>query len=1236
MIRRFFTPLVFTTVLLATCATTLHGADWPTWRYDMGRTASSPETLAPELHLQWSREMPAARPAWPEDVRVGFDSVYEPIVVGDTLYLASMVSDSLTALDTKTGAEKWRFYAGGPVRLAPTYHEGRLYFGADDANFYCLAADTGKLLWKFNVASSDRMVLGNDRLISVWPVRGGTAIADGVVYFTAGVWPFEGTFLHAVDINSGQPVGDATPVDSHPSYKSTVLTDISPQGYLTIAGRRLYIPCGRSKATCVDLDSGQIVNLNYDSKGKTDYHVVAAGDWLLHGDTIYDAQASRVLAGSLHRPVVSDDMVFASEPGAIVAVDRLKPELVETKDRRGNVVKSMKLSEVWRLASDEIVEVPPVSPDGIETPEKWVKDHPLELFLRAGDRLYGHQGGTIFAVDIPPAGEGDAAPTAVRSWRTPIEGTPGTMAAADGRLFVVTKEGRLLCYGAEATSTSAKTVAAQDAPADEWTKRAASLLEESGVHDGYCLALGVGSGRLIEELVRQSELSVIAIDPDAEKVAALRRQLDDQGLYGTRVTIEVGDPLRFGLPPYIASLVVSEEAQAAGTEELTALAKKVFHSLRPYGGAAWLPLAASEHETFESAVKESALPAAEVARASDYSVLRRVGALPGSADWTHEYGDASNTLMSHEELVRAPLGVLWFGGPSAMNDIYYDRHEWGPSMAVIDGRIFINGLGKLTAVDVYTGRVLWQNELPRGTAAGRAGNFTSAGYHFCVTHDGLYIAYDDVCHYLDPATGKELGTFKLPEKEDQWGRFRVLDDVLIVEVFQKVKIGVKWPVKLVALDRHDGHTVWERKAESSYPFFAIGTDRIYCVDTLLPQLYHDMRRKGLVPKAEADRLIVALDAKTGEIVWQKKTDFIPTWLSYSSDLDVVVASSKSGIIAHRGQTGEPLWQRNEEGEGFSGHPESVWDKVILWKDRVIDQRGPGKSYYLETGEPIVERHAITGEPVPWEFTKTGHHCNYAIASPHLMTFRAADAGFFDMVTGGTSRLKGFRSGCRNSLIPADGVLNAPNFASGCVCGYSLFTSLSFVHDPDAELWTYSAIDAGVGEIRRVGLNLGAPGDRTSESGTMWLDYPSVGGPSPDVPVVFEADNPSWFRGHASQIDSEGADPTWVASSGVEGVKSIAIPLNRQSTTPRNYTVRLFFAEPQATPEGPRVFDVAIGKEPVLEDFDVVAAAGGPRRMVVKTFEKVKGVDEIRLTLTPRVGRTLLCGVEVIADEEKTP
>ena len=97
----------------------------------------------------------------------------------------------------------WQFFADGPVRLAPAAWRGKVYFGADDGYFYCLDADSGKLLWKLLAAPSDRRAIGSERLISVWPVRGGPVIVEHQLYFTAGVWPFEDTLLYSVDLAGG-------------------------------------------------------------------------------------------------------------------------------------------------------------------------------------------------------------------------------------------------------------------------------------------------------------------------------------------------------------------------------------------------------------------------------------------------------------------------------------------------------------------------------------------------------------------------------------------------------------------------------------------------------------------------------------------------------------------------------------------------------------------------------------------------------------------------------------------------------------------------------------------------------------------------------------------------------------------------------------------------------------------------------------------------------------------------
>src|SRR5207247_2359545 len=100
--------------------------------------------------------------------------------------------------------------------------------------------------------------------------------------------------------------------------------------------------------------------------------------------------------------------------------------------------------------------------------------------------------------------------------------------------------------------------AAPSPPHDLWSERVRGLVERTGIREGYCVAWGVGSGRLIAELVRQTALNLIVIDPDPRQVQALREHLQAAGVPCERVTILHGDPLTLSLPPYLASLMVTE------------------------------------------------------------------------------------------------------------------------------------------------------------------------------------------------------------------------------------------------------------------------------------------------------------------------------------------------------------------------------------------------------------------------------------------------------------------------------------------------------------------------------------------------------------------------------------------------------------------------------------------------------------------------------------------------------
>ena len=143
------------------------GADWPQYRYDAGRTAASPEQLPADAASPvgaaparaaagLSRRGAAARSTPPTSRSCS----------GKTMFVPSMVTDSVTALDAETGAERWQFFAEGPVRFAPWRGRASVYFVSDDGYLYCVDAADGKLRWKFRglpPGKSDRKLLGSGR-----------------------------------------------------------------------------------------------------------------------------------------------------------------------------------------------------------------------------------------------------------------------------------------------------------------------------------------------------------------------------------------------------------------------------------------------------------------------------------------------------------------------------------------------------------------------------------------------------------------------------------------------------------------------------------------------------------------------------------------------------------------------------------------------------------------------------------------------------------------------------------------------------------------------------------------------------------------------------------------------------------------------------------------------------------------------------------------------------------------
>jgi hypothetical protein len=166
-------------------------------------------------------------------------------------------------------------------------------------------------------------------------------------------------------------------------------------------------------------------------------------------------------------------------------------------------------------------------------------------------------------------------------------------------------------------------------------------------------------------------------------------------------------------------------------------------------------------------------------------------------------------------------------------------------------------------------------------------------------------------------------------------------------------------------------------------------------------------------------------------------------------------------------------------------------------------------------------------------------------------------------------------------------------------------------------------------IQRVGINFGAPGDHVADNGTLWLEYPGVGGASPAVPVLVTGKKVAYYRRHQANFSG---DLPWVAASGVEGVEGVAITLLPQELAERRYTVRLMFSEPEDLKPGERVFDITLQGRRVLDEFDVVKAAGKPRTTVIKEFHGIRVHDELRVSFRA-VGKksAILSGIEIIGE-----
>ena len=1142
-----------------------HAEDWPMWRYDPQRSAASSEKLGGKPQLLWTRQFEPRRQAWDDPLNLDlmtYDRVFEPIVMGGRLFIGFNDRDKLMSLDTATGETLWSFFAEGPVRLPAAGWNERVYFSSDDGHLYCVNATDGALLWRFNGAPNAQHAIGNQRLTSAWPARGGPVVRDGTVYFAASIWPFMGTFIYALDAETGsvQWVNDSTGSQyvkqphSAPSFAG-----VGPQGALVATDELLLVPGGRSVPAAFDRKNGALRYFEINAGGKgTGGSFVAADDshFYVHtreqGTRAFRLHDGVKTAFRPNEPVLSDGLVYAS------ATDK-NQQFVRCQDAKQKVR--------WQVEADATGDL-----------------------VRAGNHLYAAGRGAISAIRLPIEDE----PARV-AWSIPVEGTVQRLLVADGKLFAVTRGGKLLAFGktdAQVHPGRSRVAAVQQQlNPSAGAADIVSQLFASGDAEGYAFWFGAQDSVLLDALAVKSPFVQLAVViDDAPAVDAIRKRLDAAGIYG-QVTAHNSPAHAFRAPKYVANMVFVDAQLAADKHLISTL----YESVRPYGGV--MHLLTVDPDQLAETAQALDLEQAKVETTEHGVLVRRVGALPGSADWTHLHGDVGNTIKSNDRRVKLPLGILWFGGNS--NTDILPRHGHGPPEQVVGGRLFVQGINSLSARDVYTGRVLWKREFRdlgtfdvyydstyKNTPLNPSYNqvhipgANARGTNYVVTADRVYIVEGATCHVLDPATGKTLLDIELPSDESgnrkQWGYIGVYQDVLIgglgfANYVERQSLTLddnkKWTgnragfaaksldragsLALVGFDRRSGKLLW--KVEATHSFWhngvVAGGGRIYCLDKLPQRIEDSLRRRGKSPP-DTYR-IVALDHRTGQEQWEITKGVFGTWLGYSEAKDLLLQAGAAtsdrlpdevgaGMAVYSGTDGSLRWHNDTL--KYSG-------PCILHNDWIITNassyRQSAGAFRLHNGEQVLVPNPLTDELQPWRITRT-YGCNNILASEHLLTFRSGAAGFYDLTNdSGTGNFGGFKSGCTSNLVVANGVLNAPDFTRTCSCAYQNQTSLAMVHMPDLEMWTVNAaaaVESKDKRIRRLGINFGAPGDRRDSQRLLWLEYPFVAGAAPQLSIDVNSDA-RFYRQHPSSM--AGHEMPWVLASGAAGVTEIRLGLTLQ-------------------------------------------------------------------------------------------
>jgi len=429
-------------------------SDWPTYRHDAQRSGRAGCELPVNLKPLWELKLDG--------------QITQPVVADGRLLVAGEDAHTVWCLDANSGRLLWDYTTGARIDSSPTLYSGLALFGSTDGWVYCLRAKDGQLAWRFRAAPYERRIVTFDQLESTWPVHGSVLVQDGVVYCTAGrssfleggVWiygldPVTGKMMHKLHIQSSNP--DVTRQAGRPFDMEGIRTDI-----LVSDGTDLYMFFLRMAPDLTLKETPRITKLG---DREVSMHLMSNAGFL--DKSWFDRNFwtySRRWPGYYFA-------YNAPKSGQILIFDQdYTYGLHVFTDRQGHSPRFWPGTDGYQLFADSNVNRLVLRPTSIgrekgdgfsrTLPPKWMAKIPLraQAMVLAKERLYmagppdivpkddpmasfeGRLGGKLWVVS---ATNGEKLTEYELDYLPVFDG----MIAANGRMYIAAKNGRLICMG---------------------------------------------------------------------------------------------------------------------------------------------------------------------------------------------------------------------------------------------------------------------------------------------------------------------------------------------------------------------------------------------------------------------------------------------------------------------------------------------------------------------------------------------------------------------------------------------------------------------------------------------------------------------------------------------------------------------------------------------------------------------------------------------------------------------